>query len=107
MKSLKFRNILVGPILKREKTSTWRLFDDKDIQKGDNLEYVSWEKGEVFAQGKVLSVVENKFVDLTKADQPGHEKFTSDQEMYGTYAAYYKKPVDKDSMVKIIKFQFI
>ena len=35
MKTLKFRKELSELILKKEKTTTWRIFDDKDIKQGD------------------------------------------------------------------------
>lgn len=38
MKTLKFRSHLADLILKGEKDVTWRLFDDKDLTIGDQLE---------------------------------------------------------------------
>ena len=40
MKTLKFTTQLVEKILSGEKTSTWRLFDDKDFKNGDNLAFI-------------------------------------------------------------------
>ena len=37
MKTLKFAPPLAKMILEGNKTATWRLFDDKDLQPGDKL----------------------------------------------------------------------
>lgn len=39
MKQIKFANDLVSKILEGSKTATWRLFDDKALQIGDQLEF--------------------------------------------------------------------
>ncbi|MEK6889082.1 MAG: hypothetical protein AABW80_03155 [Nanoarchaeota archaeon] len=57
MKTIKFRESLSKLILKGEKNSTWRLFDDKD--------------------------------------------------MYKTYGKYYNRKVDKNTKVKLIKFELV
>ena len=49
MKTLKFRKNLSELILKNEKTTTWRIFDDKDIQIDDIIEFLVWETKEQFA----------------------------------------------------------
>jgi len=43
MKTLKFANNLVSLILSGEKTATWRLFDDKDLTKGDKVLFLDQE----------------------------------------------------------------
>lgn len=107
MKTLKFRKELSELILKNEKTTTWRIFDDKDIKKGDLMEFLVWETKEVFANAKIINVIEKKFKDLNEQDLDGHEKFASKEEMYETYSTYYNKTVDENTLVKIIKFELI
>ncbi len=107
MKILKFRKSLSELILRGEKTTTWRIFDDKDIQVGDELSCLVWESKEEFAKVNVVSVREVAFKDLTKEDLEGHEKFSNDKEMYDTYSEYYNQPVTEDTIVKIIKFELI
>lgn len=107
MKNLKFRKVLSELVLKGEKTTTWRIFDEKDIQVGDELSMLIWETKEEFAKAKVVGVREVPFKDLTEEDLDGHEKFSSDEEMYETYSGYYNQPVTKDTLVKIIKFKLI
>lgn len=107
MKTLKFRKELSELILKKEKTTTWRIFDDKDIKKGDVMQFLVWETKEVFANAKIIKVIEKKFKDLDEQDLYGHEKFASKEEMYTTYSTYYNKTVDENTLVKIIKFELI
>lgn len=107
MKTLKFRKNLSELILKNEKTTTWRIFDDKDIKKDDIIYFLVWETKEVFANAKIINVIEKKFKDLNEQDLDGHEKFASKEEMYATYSAYYNKTVDENTLVKIIKFELI
>ncbi len=107
MKTLKFRKNLSELILKNEKTTTWRIFDDKDIKQGDVMQFLVWETKEVFANARIINVIEKKFKDLNEQDLDGHEKFASKEEMYATYSTYYNKTVDENTLVKIIKFELI
>lgn len=107
MKTLKFRENLSKLILKGEKTATWRIFDDKDITKGDIMQFLVWETKEEFAKAKIIEVVEKRFSELDEKDLDGHEKFNSKEEMYATYTKYYNKEVDENTVVKIIKFELI
>ena len=104
MKSLKFRNYLVPLVLSGEKTSTWRLFDDKDLSIGDEVELKEFVTLKHFANAKLTKVVEKPFRDLSDEDRQGHEVFNSDAEMYDNYTMYYKTEVGPDTLVKIIWF---
>lgn len=107
IKTLKFRKNLSELILKNEKNTTWRIFDDKDIKEGDIIQFLVWETREAFAKAKIINVVEKKFKDLDEKDMEGHEKFVSKEEMYATYSTYYNKTVDENTMIKIIKFELL
>lgn len=107
MKTLKFRKNLSELILNKEKTTTWRIFDDKDIQTGDLIQFLVWETKEAFANAIIIDVIEKKFKDLNDEDFEGHEKFDTMDEMYKTYSTYYNKEVNEDTTVKIIKFKLI
>ena len=56
MKTLKFRHHLVKEILVGRKTTTWRLFDDKDLSVGDPLELLDWESGKKFAEAEIVGI---------------------------------------------------
>ena len=106
MKSLKFASDLVSKIISGEKTSTWRLFDDKDLKVGDSLIFINKESGEQFGTGVITSLVIKTLGTLSEADWEGHERFASDEEMYDTYRKYYGDKVGPDSEVKMLKFEF-
>ncbi len=107
MKNIKFKKILSELILSWDKYTTWRLFDDKTLLKGDIVSFLVSETKQEFAKAKLVDVKETTFEKLTDEDWDGHEKFSSDEEMYKTYSKYYNCRVDKDSLVKIIKFELL
>lgn len=107
MKTLKFREALSRLVLKGEKNVTWRLFDNKNITKGDVVSLVVWETGKEFAKAKITSVIEKKFSEMKASDFDGHEKFSSDKEMYETYSRYYDCEVNGETIVKIIGFELV
>lgn len=107
MKKLKFHSNLKERILSGEKTSTWRLFDDKNLTMGDELLFAVTETGEEFAIAQIVSVRETILGLLTKEDRAGHETYTSDSEMFKQYERYYNRPVDKNTIVKIVKFRIL
>lgn len=97
---------LVVKILSGEKTSTWRLFDDKDLRIGDELVFVNKETGEEFGKAKITSMKVKTLGTLTEEDWEGHEKYASEDEMYQHYRMYYGDKVNKDSELKILDFAF-
>jgi len=105
MKTLKFRSYLVPKVLSGEKYSTWRLFDDKDIQEGDEVDLLEFVTNSHFGKAKVTKVVEKPMGELTDGDKEGHEGFESEEEMYKIYETYYKQPVGPETIVKIIWFK--
>jgi hypothetical protein len=107
MKTSKFRPHLVPKILDGTKTSTWRLFDDKDFHEGDLLELINKENLEVFAKAKIVSVEEKELGELTDEDWVGHDKFESDEEMYSIFSKYYGKEVTPKDKIKIVVFELI
>ncbi len=107
MKTLKFRESLSKLILQGKKNVTWRLFDDKKISSEEIVSFLVWETKEEFAKAKLTSVKKTTFGELTEEDWEGHEEFSSQEEMYKTYSKYYNRQVDKNTPLKIIKFELI
>ncbi|MEI6022566.1 MAG: ASCH domain-containing protein [bacterium] len=104
-KQVKFKPHLADLILKGEKTTTWRLFDDKDLQVGDVSDLINSDTKEIFATAEIKQVKEKLFGSVEDTDLIGHEKFASDEEMYATYKMYYGDRVDENTIVKIITFK--
>ena len=106
MKTLKFMPELCEQILSGEKTSTWRLFDDKDLQSGDVVEFINKETGKVMGVAVLTNVKIKTLGSLEETDWAGHETYTSIEEMYRTYSEYYGEQVGSESEVKLITFIF-
>lgn len=104
-KTIKFASDLVPLILAGEKTSTWRLFDDKDLTIGDHILLQEFGKDEPFAEADITDIKVIKFGELTDQDKIGHETYGSDEEMYRVYSGYYGTKVDASSELKIIHFR--
>ena len=111
MKTLKLEHQLADDIRGGLKRSTWRMFDDKDISVGDELELIdksdpgdpnTWQ---VFARAKVIEITEKFLKNVKDEDFKGHEQFDSPKEMLMTYQGYYGGQVNMDTPVKIIRFE--
>jgi hypothetical protein len=106
MRTLKFSPHLVDKIISGKKTSTQRLFDDKDLQAGDELQLVNSETGDFFGSAIITELKVRTLGTLTDEDWVGQERFPSNEEMYAIYRKYYGEDVNPDTEVKIIRFNF-
>lgn len=107
MKTLKFVPDLVPLVLSGEKTTTWRLWDDKNLTVGERVSFLNSETGQEFAVVQLTKVYEKPFKDLTKEDWTGHEKFNSEAQMYQSYSLMYAREVSPSTLVKIIHYKLI
>jgi len=107
MKTLKFRKELIEKIMSGEKSTTWRLFDDKNIIKGDEIEIIGWENKNAVAKILIEKVIEKKFNQLTEKDLEGHERYSSEEEMYKRFSLFYNQEVTPETKLKIIKFRLL
>jgi len=104
-KTIKFRDYLATMIRNGEKSSTWRLFDDKDLSLNDEVDLVNWNTKEKFGEAVLTRVYEKKLGELEEADFDGHEDFASEEDMYAQYRTYYGDKVGPNTTVKIIHFR--
>jgi hypothetical protein len=108
MKTLKFRDYLVPKILDGSKTTTWRLFDDKELHVGDELLFINYDSGKQFANAEITRIREKRLGDVTEVDfEEGHERYKGQEDMLAHYRSYYGDKVDSDSVIKIIKFKLL
>ena len=105
MKPLKFAPNLVPLVLSDAKTTTWRLFDDKDLQQRDELALINKETREQFATARIIAVSEKPLRELDDADLDGHEPYENEEKMLEDFRKYYGERVTLESVVKIIKFE--
>ena len=106
MKRLKFSDNLVESILNGEKCVTWRINDEKNLLVDDIISCCRTD-GKEFARARITFVKETIFEKLTNDDKEGHEKFSSDEEMYKTYSRYYKMQVVPKTKLKVIVFELL
>lgn len=104
MKKLKFKDFKAKWILEKKKTATMRLFDDKDLEVGDELELINSDTGIIFTHARIAEVINKKLSELTESDFQGHEKWKSTEEMYDGFRKYYGDRVEPGTTVKIIRF---
>jgi hypothetical protein len=93
-------------LLSWEKTSTWRLFDDKNLSIWDELEFRKSEDNDIIGYGTITSLIEKPVRDINENDYSGHEKFRDTEEIIQNLRKYYRDTVDENSIVKIIHFTF-
>jgi len=112
MKTLKFNHDDAVEIFSGQKTSTWRLYDDKDLSVDDTVKIIdkvkpnqssSWK---IIGEGKITEVVEKRLGRINDADMDKHKGFSSKDEILETYRAYYGNRVSLDTPVKIVHFEF-
>ena len=81
-----------------------RLFDDKDLKVGDDLELINSDDGNVFAKAVIMDVINKKLAEVDDVDLDGHEKWNNKEEMLESLKKYYGDRVNLDTIVKIIRF---
>ena len=103
-KTIKFTSFLADLILEGGKTTTWRLFDDKNLQIGDLLNFQLSETGKDFAKAKITGLKEKTLAEVNEADYGGHEKYESQVAMLNQFKKFYGDRVSIETTVKIIRF---
>ncbi len=104
---MKFNQNLIPLIVSKQKTATWRLFDDKNLSVGDTLELLNAETREIFAKAKIVSLSEKPISQVSDEDRVGHEPVGQGIELLKHYETLYKKKIDPNESIKIIRFELI
>lgn len=113
MKTLKFEHQVAELIKCGNKTSTWRINDDKNISVNDEVKLIDKvdpkrpETWRAFGMARIEKVIEKRLGDITATDQEGHEKFNSAQDMLNTYKGYYDNNVTLSTPLKMIFFHYL
>jgi len=104
-KTLKFRNFKTEMILRGEKTASLRLFDDKNLTVGDELELINWDTRKSFAKAKITGIVEKKLGEIIDSDLAGHEPFPKG--IINDLKKYYGDKINQKTLSKIVRFKLI
>lgn len=112
MKTLKFDHDDAQLVSNGTKSTTWRLYDDKELSVDDMVKIVDKVKPQessswrVIGEGRITEVIEKKLSAITDSDMQGHKEYASKEEILETYRVYYGDRVTLDTPVKIIRFDF-
>jgi ribonuclease HI len=99
-------------IMDGEKSSTWRINDEKNISVDDAIGIIdkvdpkdpsSWQ---IIGTGHVNSVIQKRLSDVHSDDLGPGETFDSRQEMMKTFRKYYGPDISERTTLKIINFDF-
>lgn len=110
MKTLKLDHSLAEMVRRGEKTSTWRLYDDKDIRVNDHIELIdkvdpknpdTWSK---IGEATVDLIIEKRISDVTQTDYAGHGNFRSGEQLLREFQVYYGSQVTPQTPIKMIHF---
>jgi ribonuclease HI len=110
MKTLKLDHASAEMIRSGNKTSTWRIYDDKDIRVNDELELVdkvkpsdpsTWES---IGVARVNMIVEKRLGEVAKGDFAGNQGYDSRAEMLKAFQKHYGPQVTFETPVKMIHF---
>ena len=106
-KQIIFNPELVPLVKSGQKTTTWRLIDRWNLQRGDIVDLINRDGMICFATAEIIDVEVKTFGELTADDKVGHEKYSNDEKMYQTYSKYYKIQVGPETPLKIIRFKIL
>jgi ribonuclease HI len=113
MKTLKFDHDQAALILSGDKTSTWRLNDDKNLSVNDTVRFIDKadparpETWKVFGEARIERIIEKRLGDVTEADMVGHETFASKEDMLEYYQNIFNNDVSFSTPIKLISFSFL
>lgn len=113
MKTLKLQHDQANDIRNGTQTSTWLLYDDKNLAVNDEVELIDTvdpanpESWKVIGAGRIDSIVEKRLGSTSADEYEGHGAFTSSEEVIAKYKLHYGSQVSADTPVKIIHFTFI
>jgi ribonuclease HI len=112
MKTLKLDHQLANEVKSGKRTTTWRLFDDKDLSVDDRVvlidkvnprEHNSWQ---AFGEATINKVVEKHLGEISKSDYGASEPHIATEDMLAGFQRYYGDSVSLKTPVKIIHFSF-
>ncbi len=112
MKTLKLDHELAQQIASGEKTSTWRINDEKDISVNDEVQLIdkvdphdrrTWQ---VIGIATIDEVVQKRIGELTIEDMEGHAKYDSVDDLLDEFRKYYGSDITEQTGIKLINFSF-
>ena len=106
MKTIKVAPPLIAQLRNGTKTTTWRLFDDKDLTEGDRVTLVDKVSLREVGTAHIASVVVKTLGGVTEAQLREHGYDDADA-MYANLRGFYGERVTPETEVKMITFENI
>lgn len=113
MKKLKLDHSSAQQVLTGAVTSTWRMFDDKDLTVNEQLELVdkvepdSPQTWRVVGTARISRIIEKRLGDIQSEDYGGSDAVNEPpHERLKRYQGYYGNQVTWDTPVKMVHFDF-
>ncbi|HOR23307.1 ribonuclease HI family protein [Candidatus Saccharibacteria bacterium] len=106
MKTLKFSSDQVENIVNKKYSCTWRLFDDKDLDVDDHLEFIDSGTKKTFGYATITKITIKKIRDIDDYDKLNHKSYPSQKAMLADFKRYYGKNVTLGSVVKVIEYDY-
>lgn len=112
MKSLKLDHELAEQVVKQGRSSTWRLYDDKDLTVNDEVELIdkvnptnpsTWK---TIGTARINSITQKRLGEIEPQDFDKVDEPLSKDEILEKYQHYYGPQVGNESPVKIVRFTF-
>lgn len=113
MKKLKLDHDQAQLVLSGRKTTTWRLFDDKDLRVDDEVLLVDKVVGndpntwQAIGVATVDQVAERRLIDLSEEEVVRQGGYASKADMLRQYRIYYGPNVSWQTPVKAVSFHFV
>lgn len=112
MKTLKLDHALAKQVLSGEKTSTWRINDDKNLSVNDRVELIdkvdplrpdTWR---IIGVATIHRIVEKRLGDVRDEDFEGRGPVESQDVLIDAFRGYYGESVTTETPVKMVHFSF-
>lgn len=104
MKTLKFKPQLIASLRAGTKTSTWRLFDDKDLSVGDVVSIMDKSTLDVVGTARISAVSIRPLGEVWQTELDGHESYKNEEDMLATFSSYYGDSVTLATDAKVLHF---
>jgi ribonuclease HI len=113
MKILKLDHQFAQQVLSGERRSTWRMFDEKHLSVGDEIQIVDKVDPDddgtwlIIGEGKIEQVTEKRLADVSENEYKTEEAYTSLDDILAEFRKFYGPLVTSATPVKIVKFSFV
>ncbi len=112
MKTLKIDHESAQLIVGGQKTTTWRVNDDKDLHVNDvvliidKVKPVEPDSWQVIGEALLNEVLEKRIGDITPDDLTGHKEYSTKESILQASRNFYGPSVDEHTPIKFLSFAF-